>query len=217
MLLLLARHGETEWNVAKRIQGWGDSPLTSKGIEQAGALARRLEDDPIVAVYCSDLKRAIDTANTVVAGRSIPVVHIPELREMSWGKWEGKTVAEIEAEDPALWARYIARGAENPSDEESPDWENHTEVPSGETVAQASARVVRALDQIRRDHPGDETVLVVGHGGSLRFFFTHALGLKPRKIRRFLLSNASLSSILYLQGHPPIVQSINDTGHHGDA
>jgi len=206
MLLLLARHGETEWNVGKRI----------KGRNQAQALAQRLNGDNIAAIYCSNSQRAVDTAQVVSSGRDIPVVQLPDLREMGWGDWEGKTVAEIEAEDPALWSRYIARGHENPAHEESPDWEATTEVPNGETVQAASERIVRALERILRDHPDDnETVLVVGHGGSLRFFFTHALGLKPRRIRRFQLGNASLSSILYLKGHPPVVESINDTGHHG--
>jgi broad specificity phosphatase PhoE len=215
MLLYLARHGETEWNVQKRIQGWGNSPLTEYGRAQARSLASRLSGDPITAVYCSDLQRALDTAHIIAAGRGIPVVALPDLREISWGQWEGKTVAEIMEEDPQRWARYIAHGHENPAVEERADWESTTEVPDGETVGQASARVLRALEQILRDHSAeDETVLVVGHGGSRRFFFTHALGLKARRIRRFQLGNASLSSILYLKGHPPIVQSINDTGHH---
>jgi broad specificity phosphatase PhoE len=216
MHLLIARHGETLWNVEKRIQGWGDSPLTETGRSQARQLAARLSDVVLTAVYSSDLGRAFDTANIIADGRQLCVAQLPELREVSWGDWEGQTAAQIQAVQPDLWAKFISRGREMNESEDEADWETSTVVPGGETLTAAASRISSALAKIKSDHPrDDEWVLVVGHGGSLRFFVTLALGLPPRRIRRLHLDNASLTHILYLRGHPPIVNCINDTGHHG--
>jgi len=215
MHLLIARHGETRWNVERRIQGWGDSPLTEIGRNQARQLAMRLGDIRLSAVYSSDLGRAIETAKIIVGDRSLPVVRLSDLRETSWGKWEGMTAAEIQAVEPDLWAQFTARGREFNESEDETDWEASTVVPDGETLTAAASRISSALTLIRSQHPRDDDwVMVVGHGGSLRFFVTLALGLPPRRIRRLHMDNASLTHILYLRGHPPIIKCLNDTGHH---
>ncbi len=216
MHLLLVRHGETLWNIERRIQGWGDSALSETGRAQAGQLAVRLAHVPLTAVYASDLGRALDTASIVAAPHSLSVQPLRDLRETSWGDWEGKTAHEIELEQPGLWAKFTARGREHNENEDEADWETSTVVPNGETLTQAAQRIASALKTIKHAHAADdETVLVVGHGGSLRFFVTQALGLPPRRIRRLHLDNASLTHILYLNGHPPIIKCVNDVGHYG--
>ncbi|MDR3706747.1 MAG: histidine phosphatase family protein [Capsulimonadaceae bacterium] len=216
MQLLIARHGQTVWNVERRIQGWGDSPLTDEGRAQARQLGARLSGVDLAGVYSSDLGRAIETAKIIADGRDVVRETLFDLRETSWGEWEGKTGAEIDAAEPERWARFISRGRAMNEEEDDTEWETTTAVPGGETLVHACARIASALKAIRAAHPGDdEQVLVVGHGGSLRFFITLALGLPPRRIRRMTLDNASLTRILYLHGHPPIIQCINDTGHHG--
>lgn len=214
MHLLIARHGETVWNVERRIQGWGNSSLTERGRRQASQLAARLENVPLAGIYSSDLGRAVQTAQIVAAGRSLTPITLTDLRETSWGDWEGKTAADIQTVQPDLWAKFIARGHEMNETEDEADWETSTVVPAGETLSQSAARITNALATIRANHPADdEWALAVGHGGSLRFFVTLALGLAPRRIRRLHVDNASLTHILYLRGHPPIVKCFNETGH----
>lgn len=216
MHLYLTRHGETQWNVQGRIQGWGNSPLTARGREQASQLGQRLADVPLKAVYCSDVDRTRETAEIIIAGRQIEIRRMSQLRETCWGRWEGKTAAEIEAAEPELWARFIARGSQMSEHDDSCEWETQTLVPGGETLEEVNRRISEALEIIRESaQDDDDRVLVVGHGGSLRLFLTLALDLPPRKIRRWHLDNASLSHILYLKGHPPVIQQVNDTGHYG--
>lgn len=145
--LLLARHGETDWNRDGRWQGWGDPPLNELGREQAATLAEQLRDTPFDAVYSSDLKRAHQTAVIVAAPHDVPVVVDPQLREIDIGSWSGLTKSEIEE-------RF---GGERTD---------------GETRDQHQARVLAAVERIARDHHG-ERILIVTHGGTMRALHSH--------------------------------------------
>src|SRR5215211_8136133 len=98
--ILLARHGETDWNREGRFQGWADPPLNDAGRAQAQALAERLREMPFDAVYASDLRRAFETAEIVAASHGVPVTPDPGLREVDIGSWSGLTRAEIEERFP---------------------------------------------------------------------------------------------------------------------
>lgn len=148
--ILLARHGETDWNREGRFQGWADPPLNPTGREQARALARQLADVPFDAVYSSDLRRAHETALIVAEPHCVPVVADAELREIDVGSWSGLTRREIEARFPGA--------------------EHH----DGESRNAHLARVLAAVERIARAHPG-ERILIVSHGGSLRTLRRHAL------------------------------------------
>ena len=141
--ILLARHGETDWNREGRWQGWADPPLNETGREQARALAEELRHTPFDAVYSSDLRRAHETAEIVAAPHRVAVVVDSGLREIDVGSWSGLTRAEITARFP---------------DGKRPD---------GETHEQQATRVRAAVTRIARTHPGGR-VLVVGHGGTIR-------------------------------------------------
>jgi broad specificity phosphatase PhoE len=151
--LLLTRHGETRWNLERRYQGHGNSALTERGVEQARCLARRLADEPINAVYASDLERTRLTADAIVAGRGLPVVLDPAWRELNYGTWEGLTREEIAARYPDAWAGRLADPA-------------HAAPPGGESRFALQQRAVAALTALRAAHP-DQTVLVVTHSGLL--------------------------------------------------
>lgn len=144
--LLLARHGETDWNLQQRVQGHTDRALNDTGRAQARALAEELEGERLVAVYASDLRRARETAEAVAEGHGLTVVCDPDLREKHFGTWEGLTDLEIEERYPDA-----VRGR----------WGD------GETTEAVSERAVAAIQRIRERHP-DGTVLVVSHGGALR-------------------------------------------------
>ena len=136
--LLLARHGETDWNAEGRLQGHTDRPLNDYGRRQASALAEELAGDSIDAVYSSDLSRARETAEIVAGRLGLPVVIEPGLREKNWGSWEGLTPMERDA------TAYV-----------------------GESTEEHRDRTLRTLREIAERHPGT-LVLVVTHGGSIR-------------------------------------------------
>jgi probable phosphoglycerate mutase len=165
---LLARHGETDWNRARRWQGHADPPLNDVGREQARALAAALDGVPLDAVYSSDLRRARDTAAVVAEAHGLEVVATAALREIDVGEWSGLTTAEIEERFPAGWDRHAAGGD---------GWER------GETHEAMSARIVGAVSEIAAGHPG-ETVFCVLHGGVIRALLAYADGLDLGEYRR---------------------------------
>jgi broad specificity phosphatase PhoE len=149
--ILLVRHGQTDWNRDRRVQGWTDVPLNDEGRRQARALAATLDGRPFAAVYSSDLARALETAHIVVAERQLPVTPLEELREKHFGSWEGLTDAEVLSRFP---------------DAHVTGWGD------GETTDEMAARVVAAVQRISDAHPGDD-VLVVTHGGPIRAVLRH--------------------------------------------
>jgi probable phosphoglycerate mutase len=146
--ILLARHGETDWNRDGIWQGWADPPLNETGRRQARELAEQLRDVPFDAVYASDLRRASETAAIVGAPHGVPIVVDADLREIDIGSWSGLTRAEIEARFP------------------------NGERPDGETREQHAARVLAAVERIARENPG-RRVLLVTHGGTMRALHGH--------------------------------------------
>lgn len=149
--ILFVRHGETDWNVERRVQGHTDRPLNETGERQARALAEELRGEQIDAVYASDLSRARETAWAVAAERGLDVEVLLGLREKNFGSWEGLLDTEILERFPQ--ARAGAWG-------------------DGETTEEVAERVLGALHEIARRHP-DGRVLVVSHGGPLRAVLRH--------------------------------------------
>jgi broad specificity phosphatase PhoE len=166
--LLLVRHGETAWNAERRFQGHADPPLNDVGRRQARVLADELAGERIDAVYASDLARARETAAIVAERRGIPVVALPELREIDVGEWQGLTWPEIEERYPEGVRAWHETGA---------GWER------GETYDELGARILAVLRRIAQDHAG-ERVLVVGHGGTVRAIRAHLEGRSVAESRR---------------------------------
>src|ERR687894_931603 len=104
--ILLARHGETDWNAERRWQGHTDRQLTPRGREQARALAERLADTDLEAVYASDLSRARETAAAVAERQELEVRTLPELREVDVGSWAGLTKTEALERFPDAYERW---------------------------------------------------------------------------------------------------------------
>lgn len=150
----LVRHGQTAWNLEGRYQGQSDIPLNAAGLEQARELARTLQNVRFDAVYSSDLVRALETANTIIALQDHLQVHVdPRLREINQGEWEGVQIEEIRAHYAHLWqARQVDPVNLRP--------------PGGETVGEVFQRMHSALDEIAGLYLGGN-VLVVSHGLAL--------------------------------------------------
>jgi len=157
--LLLARHGETDWNRIGRWQGQADPPLNDIGREQAAALAEQLAGDGVRAIYSSDLRRASETARVVGERLGLGVVEERGLREIDVGSWSGLTRAEVQERYPEGFARFLAGEIGH----------------DGETREQLTDRVVAAVERIGAAHLG-ETVVVVSHGGAIRALLRYANG-----------------------------------------
>ena len=166
--ILLARHGETDWNRENRFQGHADIPLNDRGREQARELADELAGEGVTAVYASPLVRAFETAQIVADRIGVPVRPEPRLMEVDVGSWSGLNRDEIAARWPAAFERW--RSAEAA-------WED------GESYDALAVRTLEALGEIAARHPG-ETVLAVAHGGGLRVTLAHADGMDLATHRR---------------------------------
>jgi broad specificity phosphatase PhoE len=179
--ILLARHGESDWNRTKQWQGFADRPLTELGRQQARELAERLRETELEAVYSSDLQRARETAEIVAKTKGLRVESTPDLREVDVGSWSGLTRAEAEQRFPDGYARWLNGGE---------GWDD------GETYGQMGERVVRAVHRIAETHQG-ERVLLVAHGGSIRAVHAAALGVDVHTYRRIqrVEPNATLSAV----------------------
>lgn len=177
--ILLARHGETDWNRDGRIQGHLDPPLNERGRTQSRELADRLATENLDAVYASDLRRAIETAEIVAERKRLPVLVDPDLREGDMGSWSGLTATEIQERFPDQWHERITGG------------QGH----DGETREALFKRVIASFGRIAAAHPGGH-VLVVCHGGVMRSTLRHL----DADVAPALVGNCEISRIAVEDG-----------------
>jgi probable phosphoglycerate mutase len=164
--LYIFRHGETDWNSARRIQGHTDIPLNAVGRVQAYGLAERVKAYPIEAILSSDLVRARETAEIVAARLAVPLFLDPRLREASLGEAEGLTVDEVVAryglEAWQTWCSYEPR-----------DWSFR--FPNGEAKRQTLDRAAAVLAEFLENH-AFTNVAVSTHGGVIRTLVRSCMG-----------------------------------------
>jgi probable phosphoglycerate mutase len=195
--LILIRHGETQWNLDQRIQGHHDVPLTEKGLEQARLLARHLVDEPLHAVYSSDLSRARQTAEILAAGRS-DIRFDPRLREAGMGRFEGHTPKELRERYPEAFEAWRRDSVRN-------------RPLGGETLEDLQERCLAALRDLLPRHPG-QTVAVVTHGGPVRVMVCGALGVSLEVYPKLRVENTAVARILFTE-RGPILAGMNDVAH----
>ena len=194
------RHGATLLSNEDRFAGETDVGLSEMGREQARALGRRLAAEGIDAFYASPLSRALETARLVAAPHGSGVVTLPELREMSHGRWEQKSRAEVESLYPEEYRRW-----------ESDPFSFAPE--GGESGLAVTARALPALLEIVGLHPG-ERVLVVSHKATIRLLIAVLLGLDARRYRdRLDSSPAGLTSLEFRGPAGARLTLFNDTSH----
>lgn len=199
MRLLLARHGQSTWNSVRRFQGSTDVPLSDLGRAQAAALGRAVRRRRVSRAYVSPMRRAVETAEIALAGTGIPLVPLDDLRELSLGRWEGRTVAEVRAEAGDPYRAWLRAPVDCPP-------------PDAERLDDVRARMLGVMDTIARAHPDGDEVLVVAHGGVISVYACHLLGCSFNALWRLRVDNASLTFVT-----PPRLQTINDTTHLPDA
>ncbi len=196
--ICLVRHGETEWNAERRIQGQIDIGLNETGLRQAAAAGRWLKAAGIMALYSSDLKRARSTAEAIGGALALVPTLVPEMRERRYGVFEGLTYAEAHLRFPEGYAAFEGRNADY-------NFEN------GESLREMYARVTGKLQEIAAAHAGQNVVIVL-HGGVLDIInrFVRGSGLEAQ--RDFLIPNAGLNWITVADGHWHI-ETWGETGH----
>ena len=154
MKLYITRHGETQWNTQTRLQGWKDSDLTKRGIEDAEALADRLEAIDFDHIYSSTQKRAIHTAEIIKKDRDIDIVELEGLKEIGFGQWEGMPMKDIEDKYGDEFHIFLNKP------------HLYKPILDGESYQEILARVKRAINKIVEN--GGENVLVVSHGVTIK-------------------------------------------------
>ena len=181
--IVAIRHGETAWNVDTRIQGHLDIPLNDTGLWQADQVARALADEPIAAIYTSDLQRAHATAQAVARATGAPLTTDTGLRERSFGHFQGRTFAEIEAELPEDAHRWRKR-------------DPHYAPEGGESLVTLRERIERTVAQLAQQHLGEQVVMVA-HGGVLDVLYRLATRQDIQAPRTWQLSNAAINRLLW--------------------
>jgi broad specificity phosphatase PhoE len=186
---VFVRHGETDWNREKRVQGSKGAPMNEAGHEQAKGLARVLWEVPIQAIYSSALPRAVETASYVAGPHRVNVITDPRLNEMHHGEWEG--LSESELPDLDLYRRW----REDPTS---------CTLPGAEPLAAVHERAVQVMREIAARHPAqDGLVAVVSHQIVLALLKCHILDRPWSQLRSLALGVASYEVLTTGEGFAP--------------
>jgi len=175
--LVLIRHGQTDWNVEGRWQGQADPPLNERGREQARLAAAAQRQLGLAALYSSDLRRALETAQVIAAELGLTIIPEPRLREIHLGRWQGMLSTEIEAQYPAEFRRW----------HEAP---LSVHPPGGEDIPALAARVLEAINAIIARHPA-QRIGVVSHELPIAVVLCRSAGLGLEHLRRLMPPNGA--------------------------
>lgn len=173
----LVRHGQTDWNLAKIVQGHSDIPLNETGITQARELAAKLSETHFDALYASDLLRAQQTAQILAETLHLDVILDSRLREIRQGDWEGHAILEIIEKYPD---DFIGKN-DNP---------NKPSAPGAESVAEVVTRMVAAANELHARHNG-QRLLLVTHGFAIASLYCVANGIPIREVAAYIPDNGS--------------------------
>lgn len=201
--IYLTRHGETEWNKIKRMQGQSDSPLTEFGVKQAEWLAERLQSKTFTYIYTSPLGRAKETALIVNKGLGAKVVEDDRLKEIYMGDWEGRLVSDLEKEFPqennAFWHNPLA-----------------FKMAGKESFQEVHNRAADFFEDMLSKH-GDGKILVVAHAIILKGMMNYIQGESLSKFweGKHILPT-SLTKINVLDNRYTVIYTA-DISHHKEA
>jgi len=196
----LVRHGETDWNAERRLQGYTDIPLNTRGLAQAAQTAKALKkaNFQFDVLYTSDLHRAKQTAQAIEHLFAVSAISQSSLRERHLGALQGLTIHEATLLEPELWQIHLSRDI-------------HQELRGGESISQFANRIKTALQEIQEKHSG-ETILIVSHGGSLDMMYRMASKQALDAEKLVAVPNASLNWISF-DGENWKVDNWADTSH----
>lgn len=196
-IIYLTRHGETEWNIEKRLQGRGDSPLTKYGIQRAKELRDRIKNIDIDVIYSSPIKRALNTANILRGNKNIDIVTDDRLMEMCFGDYEGKKIDIIQKENPNWDIKLIMQG--------------NVEIcaPNGENLKEVRERIFKLMNKIIAENIG-KSILIVTHGITLKALMYY---FKDEDVNSEVMGQATLTKINIDEKNNFYIEFKNDDSH----
>jgi broad specificity phosphatase PhoE len=199
--VFLIRHGATVLSKEDRFAGSTDVALSQDGLSQAQKLGKRLALEKISAVYCSDMQRAIHTAEAVARHHGLTPIPRPGLREIDHGHWETMVHKDVEKQFAAEYKAWDADPLLTPP-------------PGGESGLSVLARSLPALAKIVADHP-DQTVAIVSHKATNRLLLCALMGIDPREYRtRISQDTTCLNRIEFRDMNNVRVTLMNDISHY---
>lgn len=198
MDLILVRHGETETNRLGKIQGVSQAPLNERGLAQAAAAARALDEETPFALYSSPLRRAAQTAEAIASRTGISPVREDGLIEMDVGEFEGLSGRQLRERFPEVMRSW---------DEDA----YRTVMPGGESLATVRERAGSTVRRLAEVHT-DETVVAVTHNFTIQMILCTVLGMPPNNFRRLTVDLGSITR-LRVDSERAVQLSVNETGH----
>ena len=196
--LYLVRHGQSEWNYQKKVQGQQDTILTEQGRIQAKKLGHRLKKENIDAIYSSDLKRAYETANIIGKEINLEVTPVESFREIAFGHWEGKNIDYLNKsneKEHLIWLK-----------------EPHKfKMEGAETLHEIQKRAMMGVNLILDKNPG-KNILIVSHGTTLKTIILGLLDMEIKYYNKLTLGNVSLT-VVEFRDYNRVLKLLNDTCH----
>lgn len=197
--LYVTRHGETEWNVQKRMQGRKNSPLTERGMEQARKLGERMQSLNLDVIYSSPSERAVRTAELIRGNRDIAITQDEHFYEIHMGTWEGMTSEEIKEQYPDRFDLFWTKP-------------HLYETDSGETFEAAQERVLEGLFEVLKKHEGQD-ILVVGHAVVSKLILGYFEGREIAKIWDDPFMHSASLSLIEIENGTGEILLYADTAH----
>ena len=195
--IYLTRHGQTLWNLEKRLQGRGNSPLTEDGIERAKELRDRLKNIHIDSIYSSPIERAFETAKIIKGNKDIEIVTDNGFMEMSFGDYEGRRTDEIMKENPSWDINLIMKG------------NTELSAPNGENLGEVRIRVANTMNKIIKANIG-KTILIVAHGITLKAIMYY---FRDKEVNSEVMGQATLTKINVDENNNFNIEFKNNNSH----
>lgn len=197
--IYLVRHGETLANRQGILQGWTNNPLDDTGRKQASALVTRAARVPLDALYTSDLIRTRETAAPLAAARGMEAKALPGLREISFGKWDGHHLREIQEKDPDTLRDIFLKPGQ-------------VDMEAEEDLAASQKRGWETFRELVDKMEPDGTILCVSHGGLIRLLVCQILGFPIDNMWRMSLANTAFVQVVQTDDYGFRVDKLNDMG-----
>ena len=199
MYILLVRHAQTAWNPGDRFRGRADLDLDEVGVRQAEAIARRLVQWPVAAIYSSPLRRALRTAEILARPLGWEVQPLEALIDLDFGSWQGLSPEEAARKDGQLYDLWL----------ESP---HKVQFPQGESLETVGQRVAQGLEYVMARHPG-ETVVLVAHRMVCKVVALYLLGMDLCHFWKIEQDVGAINLFETRDALPPVALILNDTCH----
>lgn len=197
--IYLIRHCEADGNTRGVLQGRSDCDISGNSAKQLDLVSLRLRNVPFDAFYSSPLKRAYKTARAINQYHNLTIHTDPRLTEIDMGKWEGRSWASIEEENPAMLTVWN----ENPG---------NFQAPGGESIRQVCERMWAAASDISRENPG-KTICITSHGCAIRSFLCRALGKPLSEMNEIPWCDNTAVTVVEFENGKARVVVMNDASH----